>query len=104
MLESILLLTGKQTIPLVQILIQRAKPHSSVGSVAGFRTGGRRFDPPLDQYSLRGLMIVNATGFTPLSPLSIGSTMVMWESSQRLGKNIVLNTVFCEMETIRGKL
>ena len=34
-------------------------------------------------------MIVIATGFIPLSPLSIVSTMVMSESSQWLGKNIV---------------
>ena len=46
-----------------------AEPHSSVGSVADLRTG-RWFDPLLGQYSFRGLMIVNATGFTPLSPLS----------------------------------
>ena len=33
-------------------------------------------------------MIVIATGFIPLRQLSIISTMVMWESNQRLGKNI----------------
>ena len=59
------------------------KLHSSVGSVAGLRTGGRRFDLRLGQYSFRGWMIVIATGFIPLSPLSVVSTMVMW-----LGKNI----------------
>ena len=47
----------------------RAEPHSSVGSVADVRTGGHRFDPRLGQYSFRGLMIVIATGFIPLSPL-----------------------------------
>ena len=67
-------------------------PHSSVGSVADLRIGGRWFYPPLSQYSFRGLMIVIATGFLPLSPLSVVSTMVMWESSQWLGKNIVLST------------
>ena len=53
-----------------------------VGSVADLRTRGRWFDPRLGQYSFRGLMIVIATGF---SPLSFVSTMVMWESSQWLG-------------------
>ena len=47
------------------------------------------FEPKLSQYSFRGLMIVIATGFTPLLLLSVVSTMVMWESSQWLGKNIV---------------
>ena len=43
--------------------------------------------PQLGQYSLRGLMIVIATGFIPLSPMSVFSTLVMWKSSQRFGKN-----------------
>ena len=72
--------------------INPAKPHSLVGSVADLRTGGRWFDARLSQYSFRGLMIVIATGCTPLSPLSFVSPMVMWESSQWLGKNIVRNT------------
>ena len=46
------------------------------------RTGGRWFDPRLGQYSFRGLMIVIAKGFIPLSPLSVVSKIVMWESSQ----------------------
>ena len=71
------------------ILIYYAGPHSSVSSVADLRTGGRWFDPWLRQYSFRGLMIVIATGFIPLSPLSIVSTNVIWESSQWLGKNVV---------------
>ena len=54
-----------------------AKPHSSVGSVADLRTGGRWFDPQLGQYSFQGLMIIIATGFIPLSPLSIVLIMVM---------------------------
>ena len=37
-------------------------------------------------------MIVIAPGFMPLSMLSIVSTMVMWESSQWFGKDIVLST------------
>ena len=68
------------------------KPHSSVGRVVDLRTGGRKFDPRLGQYSFGGLMIVTATGFIPLSQLSIVLTVVMWESSQWLGKNIVQST------------
>ena len=63
-----------------------ADPHSAVNSV---RQGGRCFDSRLGQYSFRGLTIVITTGFVPLSPLSVVSTMVLWESSQWLGKNIV---------------
>ena len=44
--------------------ISTAEPHSSVGSVADWKTEGRWFDP-------RGLMIVIVTGFIPLSPLSV---------------------------------
>ena len=77
----------------VLILVSKyAEPHSSVGSIADLRTGGCWFDPRLGQYSFRGLMIVIATGFIPLSPLSVVLTMVMWESSQWLGKNIVQST------------
>ena len=42
----------------------------SPSSVANLRAGGRWFDPRLGQYSFRGLMIVIATGFIPLSLLS----------------------------------
>ena len=66
-----------------------AEPQSSVCSVADLRTGGCWYNPLLSQYSFPGLMIVIATGFFPLSLLSIVSTMFMWESSQCLGKNIV---------------
>ena len=55
-----------------------AEPHSSGSSVADLRTGGCWFDPGLDQYSFLGLMIV--------------STIIMWESSQWLGKNSVWGT------------
>ena len=55
-----------------------AKRHSSVGSVADLRTGGHFIDPRLGQYSFRGLMIVIATGFIPLAPLSVVSIMVKW--------------------------
>ena len=62
-----------------------------VGSVMDLTTGGRWFDHRFSQYSFR-LMIVTATGFVPLSPLSVVSTMVMLESSQWLGKNSVRST------------
>ena len=75
-----------------KVQIQAAESHSSVGSVQDWRTGGRWFDPRLGQYSFRGLMIVIATEFIPLSPLSAVSAMVMWKSSKWLGKNIVRST------------
>ena len=34
----------------------KAEPHSSVGSIADLRTGGRWFDPRLSQYSFQGCM------------------------------------------------
>ena len=73
----------------VVLIVFVAKPHSSVGSLQDLRAGGPRLDPRLGQYSFRRLMIVIATGFIPLSPLSIVSVIVMWEISQWLGKNIV---------------
>ena len=63
----------------------------SVSSFANLRTG-RWFHPWLGQYSFQELMIVTETGFIPLSPVSVFSTMVMWESSQWLGQNIVWST------------
>ena len=69
----------------------RGEPHWSVSSTADL-TGGHWFDPWLCQHSFGRLMIVIATGFIPLSPLSVVSTKVMWESSQWLGKNIVWRT------------
>ena len=39
-----------------------------------------------------GLMIVIATGFIPLPPLSIVWRIVTWESKQWLKKNIVQST------------
>ena len=38
------------------VFAEGAEPHSSVGSVMDFRTGGRWFNPWLSQYSFRGLM------------------------------------------------
>ena len=67
-------------------------PYGSDGIVKDLRTGGRWFDPRLGRYSFRGLITVIATGFISLSPMSVVSTMVMWESSQWLGKNIVRST------------
>ena len=54
------------------------EPDSSVYSVQDLRTGDRWFNPWLGQYSLF------------LSQLSNVSAMGMWESSQWLGKKIVL--------------
>ena len=65
-----------------------ALPHSSVDRVNDLRTGrGRWFVSRLGKYLIRGLMIV-----IPLPRLSVVSTMVMLESSQWLGKNIVRST------------
>ena len=63
-----------------------AKPSSSVGSVQDLRTGGRWFDPRLRPISFRGLMIVIATGFIPLSSADhcfddgyVGKQPVAWK-------------------------
>ena len=48
-------------------LVICAEPHSSVDSAHDLRTGGRLFDPRVSQYSVRGLTIVTAKGFIPLS-------------------------------------
>ena len=76
----------------VKLYLVKAKTHSSVGRVPDFRTEGCWFHPQLGQYSFWGLMIVIATGFIQLSVLCIVFTMVIWESSQWLGKNIVQST------------
>ena len=72
------------------------KPNSLVGGVQDFRKESLWFDPQLGQYSFRRFMIVIATGFIPLTPLSIVSSMAMLESSQWLGKNIVRSTMYLE--------
>ena len=59
-----------------------AEQHRSVGGMRDLRTGVSWFDPRLGQYSLRGLMIVIAPGYIPLSLLYVASTMVIWESSK----------------------
>ena len=63
-----------------------AEPHSLVGSVADLKIGGCWFDSRFGKYSFRGMKKVIETGFIPLSPLSVVSTMVMSESSQWLWK------------------
>ena len=74
---------------LVRCPFMKAEPHSSVGSIVYLRTEGCQFDPQLSQYSFGGLIIVIVTGFIVLPLLSVVSTIVLWESSQWLGKNIV---------------
>ena len=62
---------------------------SSLDCTQDLRKGGRWFNSWGDQYSFSELLMVIATRFIPLSPLSIVSKIVKWESSQWLGKNIV---------------
>ena len=86
--------------------VKQSRPSNSVCKVQDLRKGGRWFDPQHGQYSFQGLMIVIATVFIPLSQLSIVSTMVVWESSRWLGKNIALrvqvNTEYTKlMEALR---
>ena len=68
----------------IQIFIETdgAEPHSSVGSVADLRTGGRRFDTRLGQYSFRGLMTVIATGYIPLLLLYV--ILLCWKANSGL--------------------
>ena len=67
-----------------------AEPHRSVCSVPDLRTRGRWFDPRLGQYSFRGLMIVIATGFIPLSPLSC-----VYMDNDYMGKQPVAWKEYC---------
>ena len=70
-----------------------SSPSISVGDASRLKNSGSLVRLPALPMSARGLMIVIATEFTPLSPLTFFfSTMNMWESSQRLGKNNVHNT------------
>ena len=71
---------------------QFAKSHSSVGSFVDLRTGGYWFDPRLDQYFFLRIDDSHWDRTHPLLPLSIVLTVVVWESIQWLGKNIVQGT------------
>ena len=57
------------------------KPHSSVGSVADLRTGDRRFDPLLGQYSFRTLMKVHSslTAVRCFDNGYVGKQPVVWK-------------------------
>ena len=68
--------------------ISEVECHSSVGYVQDLRTGVADSIP----CSFKEKIIVIATGFIPLLPLFIVFTMIKWESSQWLGKNIVRST------------
>ena len=74
----------KASIPGSLPCYQMAEPHTSVGSVVDLRTGGRWFDPQLSKYSFRGLTLVIATGFIPLSPLSVVLTMLCGKAARGL--------------------
>ena len=82
------------------VVIENSASHSTA---VAYMTKGRWFNPWLGQCSFRRLMIVIATEFIPLSPLSIVSTMVMWESSQWLVKNIVRSTSLKELKESTGR-
>ena len=69
-------------------------------SFADLRTGGRWFDPRLGQYSFRGFMVVIATGFIPVSPLSVVSTMVMWEGNAACG----LERILCGVQELQKSM
>ena len=62
---------------------------SSVGIIQDMGTGCW-FDPSLGQYSFQGVVMVIATGLIPLSQFIFSMIVIIWESSQWLGKNIVL--------------
>ena len=66
---------------------------ASTGSVLDLRPGDRWFDLRLGQYSFRGLMIVIATEFIPLSLLSIVSKWLCGKAACDLNiVNIVLHS------------
>ena len=54
-------------------------------------------------YSFRGLMTVISTGFFPLSPQFVVSTMVMWENTEWHGKSIVLIELQKGMDRCMGR-
>ena len=61
----------RKNVARVNLHKMNTEPHSSVGSIASFRTGHWLDHHRLGQYSFQGLMIVIATGFIPLLPLSL---------------------------------
>ena len=75
----------------------------TVSSEQDLRTRGQWYNPGLGQYSFQGLMKVIATGFIPLSLVSIiVLTQVMWENSQWVGENILLKELQESMDTCTG--
>ena len=71
------------------IISKSAEPNGSVSSIEDMRTGGCWFDSWARPLLFQGLMMVIATGFIPLSPPSIISTMFM------LGKQPVAWKEYC---------
>ena len=69
------------------------RAHSSVGWIEDLRTGGRWFDPRLGRYSFRAQMIVIASLFLSLEPLSVLSTMFMWESLERIMCGVLVKRI-----------
>ena len=59
----------------------KSSPRTSVRNIKDLRTCGRQFNLQISE-------IVIVTGFSPLSLLSIVSTMNIWESSHWFEKNI----------------
>ena len=60
------------------------EPHSSVSSIVDLGTRGCWFSPLLCQYCFWGQIMVIATGFIPLSLLSIVSTIELYVGKQPL--------------------
>ena len=73
--------------------ISTAEPHRSVGSLRDLRSEVTGLITGLSHYSFQRLMVINpATGFIPLSLLSIVLALVIWENNWFYGKNIVWGT------------
>ena len=86
------IILGKRGMNLVALTV--ISYHSPVAQLVVYMTS-EQVDgsiPGLASIFFLGLMIVIATGFILLSPLSTVSQMVMWQSNQFLGKNIARNT------------
>ena len=92
--DSPLLLRGCACLNIISICMMcmlQAEPHRSFGSFADLRTGGRWFDPRPWPIFFRRIDDGHCNRIQS-SLLSVVSTMVMWESSQWRGKNIVRST------------